>query len=515
MARPKAQITANQVYKLASKGAKNTEIADFFDVSPDTIERRFAGELTKGRASLKTSLRMAQIEAAHQGNSAMLVWLGKQYLGQTDATIDQYLLDAITDAGLTKDDLISLIKNKDKIGAMKPKKTFEEFALDAGYAAPYPKQIEMMNFGMQETAARLLLGARGYGKTDYVVILGVSYQIYLRPHEDKTLIITKSRERNAAMLKEIAAACKANGVHFEKENATCLRTIGLRGKDHSVSAVTIKTVTLRGRHPERVIMDDPVTEDDASEKTRAHVERVYNEVNKLCSNILIIGQPAHKFDLYAKLRGLVKTLLVPHGTITELDHDLEAQRLAGVDEASIQASYFLKILSEGTTPFDNVKYIDAFPTGESAVAWIDPSFKGTDYTALTILKSHFEGVAVVGFLYKKAWNHCLDEIVPKLLKYKVKKMAFETNSLGDQPIIMLGQLLSGRGIGITGRDSVLNKHSKIMAAGAYAHLLHLSKESDKKYIDQVVQYEYKAEHDDAPDSLASCLEWVGLIRGKR
>jgi hypothetical protein len=45
-------------------------------------------------------------------------------------------------------------------------------------------------------------------------------------------------------------------------------------------------------------------------------------------------------------------------------------------------------------------------------------------------------------------------------------------------------------------------------------LIHLSKESDSQYLDQVVQYEYKAKHDDAPDSLASCLQWIGLIRGK-
>ncbi len=396
----------------------------------------------------------------------------------------------------------------------KKDKTFSEFCETAGYPAPYPKQIEMVHFGMGVKEARLLLGSRGYGKTDYVVILGIAYDLYLNPGSTN-LIITKSKERNAAILKEIANACGLNGLTFEKQNASCLRLTGLHGKDHSVSAVTIKTVTLRGRHPKRVIMDDPVTEDDASEATRSHVERVYNEVNKLVSNILIIGQPAHKYDLYAKLRGLVKTMEVPHGTIVELDHDLEAQRLAGVDEASISASYFLKVLSEGTTPFEKIRYIDKFPTGDSSVAWIDPSFKGTDWTALSIIKSHMQGVAVAGFTFKKAWNHCLDEIVPHLKKYNVKKLAIECNSLGDMPVTMLRQLLQGSGIGVIGVDSVMNKHSKIMAAGSYAHLIHLSKESHRVYIDQVVKYEYKAEHDDAPDSLASCLEWIGLIRGKR
>lgn len=399
------------------------------------------------------------------------------------------------------------------LNAKKAEKTFSEFCETAGYPLPFPKQIEMVDFGIGLTEARLLLGSRGYGKTDYVVILGIAYDLYLN-NENTNLIITKSKERNAAILKEIASACKLNGMTFEKENSSCLRLTGLHGKDHSVSAVTIKTVTLRGRHPKRVIMDDPVTEDDISEATRTHVERVYNEVNKLAGNILIIGQPAHKYDLYAKIRGLVKTLEVPHGTIKELDHDLEAQRLAGVDEASIQASYFLKVLSVGDSPFDQVKYMDAFPTGDSSVAFIDPSFKGGDYTAISIVRQHMQGVAVVGFVFKKAWNHCLEEMIPPLKKYNVKKLCFETNSLGTMPLQILRDIF-GKDIGITGRDSNTNKHARIMAAGTYAHLIHLSKESHKTYIDHVVKYEYKSEYDDAPDSLASCLEWIGLIRGKQ
>lgn len=512
MARPKADIDAGEVLELAEKGAKVTEIADYFGVSRDVIHDRFATELVKGKARLKDSLRRAQIAAAKMGNGTMLVWLGKQYLGQSDTSIDEYLLEAIQTANLSKEDLLELIKRKDDLQLARPKKSFHEFCRAAAYPVPFDKQVDMMKFAMEETLTRLLLGARGYGKTDYAVIMGIAYQIYLNPETETNLIITKSKERNAAMLREIQNACMKNGVVFDRANATHLRARGLHGKDHSVSAVTIKTVTLRGRHPKRVIMDDPVTEDDVSEATRRHVERVYNEVMKLCQNVLIIGQPAHQYDLYAKLRGVVKTLEMPHGSIPELDHDLEAQRLAGVDEASISASYFLKVLSEGTSPFNSVKYMDHFPTGDSAVAFIDPS-EGGDYTALTILKAHMQGVAAVGFVWKRAWNHCLDDMAPKLAKYGVKKLAFETNCTGDMPVEMLRDLF--KGVGVVGKRASTNKHARIMAAGAFAHLIHLSKESDRLYLDHVVKYEYKSKFDDAPDSLASCLEWVGLIRGKK
>ena len=392
-------------------------------------------------------------------------------------------------------------------------KSFTQFCLDAGYPEPFEKQVEMMEFAMNLTDPRMIRGSRGYGKTDYVSILGIAYDIYLNGVASTNLIITKSKTRNASLVQEIAKALIANGVQLEKENSTCIRIQGMVGKDHSVEALTIKS-SMRGRHPKRVLMDDPVTDEDTSEAMRKLVKRRYDEVMKLCQDIIILGQPAHKLDLYAELLDKVRVMDVPYGTIPELDPDLDAQRLAGVDEASIQASYYLKIVSEGQTPFEAVKYLDLFPMRESSVAFIDPSFEGGDYTALSIVTAHMQGVAVVGFMWKKSWNHSLDDIAPKLLQYNVKRLCFETNSLGDQPIDILRQVFGG-GVGIIGKKSNTNKHSRIMSAGQFAHMIHISKESDKNYINQVVQYEYNAKNDDAPDSLASCLEWIGLIRGKK
>ncbi len=394
-------------------------------------------------------------------------------------------------------------------GQAPQKKSFEDFCITAGYPKPFEKQVEMKTFSICVDEPRMLLGSRGYGKTDYVTIMGVAYDVYLNGTETSNLIISKSKNRNAAMLEEIASALIANGVPLDKQNSTCIRAKGLIGKDHSIEALTIKS-SFRGRHPIRIIMDDPVTEEDTSEAMRILVKKKYDEAYKLCKNIVIIGQPAHQYDLYAELKPQLKVMLVPHGTIEFLDADLIAMEKAGVDRHSIEMSYHLRVPKTGATPFDTIKYIDAFPQGDS-VAFIDPSFEGGDYTALTIVRAYMDGVSVVGFAYKKAWNHCLDEMVERLKTFGVKRLCFETNSLGDQPIVMLRQVFGG---GVVGKKSNGNKHSRIMAAGAYAHLIHLSKQSDKQYIDQVVKYEYKAKFDDCPDSLASCLEWIGLIRGK-
>jgi hypothetical protein len=259
-------------------------------------------------------------------------------------------------------------------------------------------------------------------------------------------------------------------------------------------------------------MDDPVTEEDVGEATRKKVQRVYNEVSKLCTNVLVIGQPVHKHDLYETLRPLLKKMEVPHGSIPELDHDLEAQRLAGVDESSIQASYFLNVISEGSNPFDKIAYLPIFPAGGTAVAFLDPSDGGND-TAVSIFKQYGQGIAVVGFSWKKAWHHCFGDLAPLFQKYGVAKLCFETNKHGQQPLDVLRTEFAT--IGVVGRNSNSNKHSRIMAAGTFAHLIHLSRESNKSYVDQVIKYELGAKVDDAPDSLATGLEWIGLIRGKQ
>lgn len=411
----------------------------------------------------------------------------------------------------------------DKKDAKSVPLTFAEFCNRAGYPKPYPKQIEMVDFVLHGSGARLFLGSRGYGKTDYCPVLGVAYEIFLNPlsEENRYMIVTKSHDRNTAILAEIAGALEKNGLTaFDKRNSQVIRVAGLVGKDNSVIAKTIRSSGFRGWHPKLIIMDDPVTPEDTSQAERNRVQKLYNELHKLCPNIAIIGQPVHKYDLYEtlrpKMREQMKLLEMPIGTIPELDPDLEAQRLAGVEESSIQSSYFLKVPSVGATPFDNVKYIKEFPKGD-AVAWIDPSHKGGDYTALSIVRAYMQGVAAVGFCWKMAWNHSVDELVPMLIKYGVKKLAIECNALGDMPVELLRSIpaIKQAGIGVVGLNSTGNKHSFIMAAGQFAHLIHLSKESHQIWTDQVVKYEYKAEFDDAPDSLASCMNWLGLIRGKR
>tara|TARA_Y100001937_G_scaffold20620_1_gene28778 strand:- start:427 stop:732 length:306 start_codon:yes stop_codon:yes gene_type:complete len=85
MARPKKyQIDTSQLQKLATLGCTNREMADFFGCSADLLEKSYSEFLTKGRAEQKMRLRQLQWKACENGNVSMLIFLGKNMLGQQD-----------------------------------------------------------------------------------------------------------------------------------------------------------------------------------------------------------------------------------------------------------------------------------------------------------------------------------------------------------------------------------------------------------------------------------------------
>jgi len=82
--REKRVVPPDEVYKLAELGCTNKEIAEWFMIKEDTLNYNFCDYLTKARAGMKRRLRAVQIATALGGNATLLIWLGKQYLGQSD-----------------------------------------------------------------------------------------------------------------------------------------------------------------------------------------------------------------------------------------------------------------------------------------------------------------------------------------------------------------------------------------------------------------------------------------------
>ena len=84
--RPKKyDIDTDTLFKLAKYNLTNIEIADIYGCDESLLVKNYSEFLTKGRGELKKRLRQTQYEVAvDDKNVTMLIWLGKQILGQTE-----------------------------------------------------------------------------------------------------------------------------------------------------------------------------------------------------------------------------------------------------------------------------------------------------------------------------------------------------------------------------------------------------------------------------------------------
>lgn len=93
--RARSKTDYEQVQKLAEIQCTDEEIADTLGCLPSAFKRRIRSDkqlreaLRKGRALGKMYLRFLQWKAVSAGLPAMLIWLGKQSLAQTDRPADE------------------------------------------------------------------------------------------------------------------------------------------------------------------------------------------------------------------------------------------------------------------------------------------------------------------------------------------------------------------------------------------------------------------------------------------
>lgn len=95
MSRPRKEIDKETFEKLCHLQCTQQEIMGFFEIgTKDTLNARireiygeehsFSTIYAQKSQSGKISIRRQQMQLAEKGNASILIWLGKQYLGQSD-----------------------------------------------------------------------------------------------------------------------------------------------------------------------------------------------------------------------------------------------------------------------------------------------------------------------------------------------------------------------------------------------------------------------------------------------
>lgn len=91
----KLDLDPELIRKLAQIQCTHAEIAQVVGCSESHIDKKYGPQIAEWREAGKASLRRKQWEKAMDGNIVMLIWLGKQYLGQSDRTISDSTFEPI------------------------------------------------------------------------------------------------------------------------------------------------------------------------------------------------------------------------------------------------------------------------------------------------------------------------------------------------------------------------------------------------------------------------------------
>lgn len=111
MGRPPKTLDWEIVEKLAAMHCTKKEIADWFDMSCDTLATKVLEEYgqtfsvwLKGKASLgKVSLRRHLWSQAEKGNTGVLIWMSKQHLGMSERVTTVQEMERLEVTSLVED----------------------------------------------------------------------------------------------------------------------------------------------------------------------------------------------------------------------------------------------------------------------------------------------------------------------------------------------------------------------------------------------------------------------------
>ena len=131
--RPQKLVDLELVERLAHIQCTHTEIASALNISVDTLarNRHFAEVYKRGAENGRKSLRRMQFESANRGNVVMQIWLGKQYLGQSDH-VRSDIRRVVSPFEMTNDELQELIASLG--GGKVREESAKQNALDANYS---------------------------------------------------------------------------------------------------------------------------------------------------------------------------------------------------------------------------------------------------------------------------------------------------------------------------------------------------------------------------------------------
>ncbi len=272
-------------------------------------------------------------------------------------------------------------------------------------------------------------------------------------------------------------------------------TVQLRGVGSKAS--------ITGRHYDFIFTDDIVNlQDRASRAERNRVKDFYMELQNIKNpggKIFNTGTPWHKDDCFSIMPEPEKWDCYSTGIMTP--EEIQDKK-DSMSPSLFAANYELKHIADEFVIFADPR-VGADPSlVEQGVCHIDAAYGGEDYTAFTICRKTNGTIYIMGKLWQKAVDEVEDEIISLRRQYLCGKIYAEDNA--DKGY--LAKSLRKKGERVSSYHESENKYMKIVTylKGEWRNVIFVDG-TDPEYIDQICDYNENAEHDDAPDSLASIV----------
>lgn len=366
---------------------------------------------------------------------------------------------------------------------------------------------------MYKDEDQTLQGHRGSYKTT-TLSLFFAIHIIMKPNETllffrKTetdvneVIKTTSNILKSGCVREIINIIYGKELVFYKDTTSEISTnlaTSIKGTSQLVGLGIGTSIT--GKHADIVVTDDIVNiQDRTSKAEREKTKIAYMELQNVKNRggrFINTGTPWHENDCFSIMPEPKKYDCYTTGLMSQ--EEIEAIKRTMLPSLFC-ANYELRHIASEDVIFDNPKK-NAEPSmvEQARFCHVDASYGGKDYTAFTIMKKTNGKYYVFGKMWQKHVDECLDEILTYKKGFMAGKIFCETN--GDKGYLAKEIKLKGEKCSTYHEGT--NKFLKITTylKGIWDDVEFVAG-TDEDYIKQITDYNENAEHDDAPDSLAS------------
>lgn len=393
---------------------------------------------------------------------------------------------------------------------------------DIAVAIGYDKLTDLHNAWIKDMVFgegdKTLQAHRGSYKTTCISI-AFAFICVLFP-ADRTIFLRKTDDDVAEVMRATAAILETDyfksiamtlyGVELVVRNTYGWVTTNLKlGVSGAAQIVGLGCGgSLTGKHADRVFTDDIINvKDRVSAAERERIKLIYQELQNIRNRggrIFNTGTPWHKDDAFQLMPNIVSHDCYSTGLMSR--EEIQTVR-SSMSPSLFAANYELKHIADEEAMFSEPRFFGDPAKLREGIGHIDAAYGGADGTAFSVIQI-VDGVI---YAYIRLWqgkhvDDCLDEIIGICRALRVGTIYNEKNS--DKGY--LNKAIRLKGHPSIGYVEDTNKFIKISThlRSVWESVQFLDCEAyplDADALNQILDYNENAAHDDMPDSLASII----------